>query len=373
LQAKVATVGCQSYDPQRVMAAVEQALELIGGLGPVVKKDTRVLIKPNLLAAKGPEEAVTTHPEVVAAVAEAVIKAGGDAVIGDSPGGMKLELEGLWEATGMREVSRRTGVPLVNIEAGGSYKKQRNGRTYYISKVALDADLIVNVAKLKTHSLVLFTGAVKNLYGLLPGFCKKETHLIHPKPGPFSEALVDIFSFIMPQINIIDGIQGMDGDGPAAGRTRQLGMLLASRDAVAVDAVAGRLVGIDPGEISTCRLAADQGLGVSSGDEIEVVGDDLRELATEKFVRPGSQLTNLIPTPLVHLLKRFIYTRPQVLSEVCTNCNTCVKACPTEALIPGREHPEFRSRKCIGCLCCHELCPESAIKLRWSLMARFVP
>ncbi|MFC1683353.1 4Fe-4S binding protein [Candidatus Zixiibacteriota bacterium] len=177
----------------------------------------------------------------------------------------------------------------------------------------------------------------------------------------------------MPQINIVDGIQGMDGDGPAAGRQRQLGMLLAGRDAVAVDAVAGLLVGIDPAEISTCRLAAGQGLGVAAPEEIEMVGDDLRESVTEKFVRPRSQLTNLMPTPLVHLLKRFIYTRPQVLPEICTNCNTCVKSCPTEALVPGPEHPEFRPRKCIGCLCCHELCPESAIKLRWSLMARLVP
>jgi uncharacterized protein (DUF362 family)/Pyruvate/2-oxoacid:ferredoxin oxidoreductase delta subunit len=373
LKAKVAAVRCASYDSHEVPAAVSRALDLIGGLDTVVKTGDRVLIKPNLLAPKKPEQATTTHPEVVAAVAEAVRRVGGSPMIGDSPGGMRRELDDLWEITGMKAVSEKTGVPLVNIEAGGSCKKQRNGRTYYLSKLAIEADVIVNLPKLKTHSLVLFTGAVKNMYGLLPGFRKKETHLIYPKPGPFSEALVDIYSFIMPQLTVMDAVQGMDGDGPAAGRRREVGLLLAGRDAVAVDAVAGRLVGIDPEEISTCRLAARQGLGVCSPEEIAVVGDDPEALIIEKFIRPRSQLSSLVPTKLVHLLKRFIYTRPQILPQACTNCNTCVKSCPTGAMVAGSTHPEFRPENCIACLCCHELCPESAIRLKWSLMARMIP
>jgi uncharacterized protein (DUF362 family)/Pyruvate/2-oxoacid:ferredoxin oxidoreductase delta subunit len=369
----VGVVHCPSYDRRMITEAVRQVLGLIGGLGSIVKKGDRVLIKPNLLSAKTPERAITTHPEVVAAVVKAVQEAGGHAVIGDSPGSTRGTLERIWSDTGMQEVADRTGARLENFEAGGSLRRSLNGQVYYISKAVLSADVIVNLPKLKTHSLVLFTGAVKNMFGVVPGFRKRETHLIHPRAEPFSQALVDIFSLSMPQLTLMDAVEGMDGNGPAAGRKRPVGMLLAGSDAVAVDAVAGWAVGIRPKEISTCRLAAQQGLGVAELKEIHVVGDDVRDLNIESFTRPRSDLTRLVPTPLVHLLRRFIYTRPRILLQKCTNCNTCVEVCPTGAMTADQPHPQFQSRKCIGCLCCHELCPESAIDLKWSLLARMVP
>ena len=373
VKSKVAVVRCPAYEREMVTEAVGRCFALIGGLSSVVRKGDRVLIKPNLLAPKMPEQAITTHPEVVAAVAEEVKKAGGKPMIGDSPGALGRDLKDVWAATGMQEVSERTGAPLVNIEAGGCYKKSRGSQIYHISRLAMDVDIIINLPKLKTHCLVLFTGAVKNMYGLIPGFCKRETHLIHPKPGPFSEALVDIYSLIVPQLTLMDAVEGMDGNGPSAGRKRDVGLLLAGNDAVAVDAIAGLAVGISPREISTCQLAARRGLGVCSPEEIQVLGEDPEKLGIEKFVRPKSHPSKLIPTPLVHLARRFIYTRPRIIPEICTNCNTCVKSCPTGALTAASPHPRLRAQKCISCLCCHELCPESAIELKWSLLARLIP
>ena len=369
----VALVRCTDYSQKNVTEAVRCSFSLIGGLSSVVRRGDRVLIKPNLLAAKNPEQATTTHPQVVAAVAREVKAVGGKPMIGDSPGAVRPGLQEVWSITGMSEVSKKTGVPLVSLEAGGSYKKIRHGKAYYISKVAADADVIVNLPKLKTHTLVLFTGAVKNMFGVVPGFQKKQTHLNNPQPKPFSAALVDIFSFVVPRITLMDAVVGMEGDGPSAGKRRQVGLLLAGRDAVSVDAVAARAVGFDPLEIYTCQLAEQQGLGICSPDRIQVVGDSLGKLNIERFARPRTNLTGLVPASLAHLIRRLVYIHPRIIPERCTNCNTCVNSCPAGALIPGPSKPLFRPRKCIGCLCCHELCPESAIRPKWSLLARLAP
>jgi uncharacterized protein (DUF362 family)/Pyruvate/2-oxoacid:ferredoxin oxidoreductase delta subunit len=369
----VAVVRCPTYGRAGVEEAVVRAFDLIGGLSTFIKAGDRVLVKPNLLTARAPERATTTHPEVVAAVVEAVQAAGGRPVIGDSPGSTRGHIERVWSETGLQQVSERTGAPLINFEAGGSRRIRLNGREYYIARAALDADVIVNLPKIKTHSLTLFTGAVKNMFGVVPGFRKRETHLEHPKAEPFCRALVDIFSLAVPRVTLMDAVEGMDGDGPAAGRKRPVGLLLAGRDAVAVDAAAGMIVGIEPGKIDTCRLAAERGLGTADPADIELVGDDHEELAIEPFRKPRSDLTRLVPTPLVHLLRRFIYTRPRIIAARCTNCGTCVRHCPTDALIADQPTPRFEPSRCVSCLCCHELCPESAIELKWSLMARLVP
>lgn len=369
----VSVVRCPSYQRDAVRRAVRRAFELIGGLGAILKAGDRVLIKPNLLTARAPDRATTTHPEVVTAVVEAVQEAGGRPAIGDSPGSTRGDIERVWSETGMQAVSERTGAPLVNFEAGGSRRFSLNGGVYYIARPALGADVIINLPKLKTHSLTLFTGAVKNMFGVVPGFRKREMHLEHPRAEPFCRALVDIFSLAVPRVTLMDAVEGMDGDGPAAGRKREVGLLLAGLDAVAVDAVAGRIAGLEPDQIHTCRLAAERGLGTVDPADIELAGDDFRAMDIEPFQKPRSDMTRLVPTPLVHLLRRFIYTRPRIIAERCTNCNTCVRHCPTGALVADRPTPRFVPRKCISCLCCHELCPESAIELKWSLMARLVP
>jgi uncharacterized protein (DUF362 family)/Pyruvate/2-oxoacid:ferredoxin oxidoreductase delta subunit len=369
----VAVVRCPSYVRGIVGEAVARALGLIGGLGSIVTTGDRVLIKPNLLTARSPDRVTTTHPEVVAAVVEAVQAAGGKPVIGDSPGSTRGNIDRVWSETGVQRVSARTGAPLVNFEAGGSKRFELNGGVYYIARAALEADLIVNLPKLKTHSLTLFTGAVKNMFGVVPGFRKRETHLQHPKAEPFCRALMDIFSLVTPQVTLMDAVEGMDGDGPAAGRKRTVGLLLAGTDAVAVDAAGAMAVGLEPEKIHTCRQAAERGLGAAAPEDIELTGDDFRTMEIEPFERPRSDLTRLVPTPLVHLLRRFIYTRPRIAAGRCTNCGTCVRHCPTGALIADRPTPRFEAGKCISCLCCHELCPESAIELKWSLMARMVP
>ena len=369
----VAVVRCPSYDPAVIGEAVARACDLIGGLKAIIKAGDRVLIKPNLLTARTPERATTTHPEVVEAVVKAVQAIGGRPMIGDSPGSTRGQIERVWSETGLQRVFERTGAPLLNFEAGGSQRFELNGGIYYIARAALEADLIINLPKIKTHSLTLFTGAVKNMFGVVPGFRKRETHLEHPRAEPFCRALVDIFSLAVPRVTLMDAVEGMDGDGPAAGRKRTVGLLLAGLDAVAVDATAGRIVGLAPERIHTCRLAAERGLGAAGREDIVLVGDDFREMVVEPFALPRSDLTRWVPTFLVHLLRRFIYTRPRIVAECCTNCSTCVRHCPTGALIADRPTPRFEPDKCISCLCCHELCPESAIDLKWSLMARLAP
>ncbi len=269
---KISLIKCSSYQPEEVKAAVKRALDLLGGMSHFVQPGNKVLLKPNLLSAQPPEQAITTHPAVVEAVIELVKEAGGIPVLGDSPAGAIKSLDDFWSTTGMLEVCRRHDVELVSFERSGVYQKELNGKRYHIAKPVLDADVIINLPKLKTHSLTVMTGAVKNIYGVIPGLKKSMYHKQAPKPWEFSRLLVDIYALARPQLNIVDAIVGMEGFGPSAGRQRQLGMILAGSDGVAVDAWAAHLLGRKPLDIPTTKIAYRQNLGEADLGKIEAAG-----------------------------------------------------------------------------------------------------
>ncbi|MBN1885288.1 MAG: DUF362 domain-containing protein, partial [Candidatus Krumholzibacteriota bacterium] len=260
----VVLARCGDYEPSRVADALERVLDPLGGMASFVKPDQRVLVKPNLLSAKAPERAITTHPNLVAAVVESVRRAGGKPVVGDSPGGAVRGVRRVWENSGMAAMAERTGVELVNFEASGSRGVPFGAYTFFVAKPVLDADVIVNVAKLKTHSLTLMTGAVKNMFGAIPGFRKSEQHKLYPKPGRFAEMLVHLYKLVTPSVTIVDGIVAMAGNGPSSGDPYELGLLAAGIDGPAIDAVLADRIGFPPGLIDTTRIAAE--LGVGEGD-----------------------------------------------------------------------------------------------------------
>ena len=370
MKSRVSIEKCQDYLLDNVRGAVRKSFENLGGLNKFIKPGDKVLIKPNLLSAKDPSRAITTHPSVVQAVAEQVLALKAKPYIGDSPGGADRGVKRVWDNTQMSLASQNSGVPLVSFEEKGvEQKKSETGKTYYIARPVLEADVIISLAKLKTHTLTLMTGGIKNMFGVIPGFRKGEYHKEAPKPAMFAGVIVDIYSLIKPRITLMDAVVGMEGDGPSSGEPRYLGFLLASEDAVALDTVASKVLGFKDGEIDSTRIAAKRGLGVADFSQIELAGERIENVKPASFKLPSNRLLKLVPKFLVDLLGPLVWVRPNIYDGTCTNCNICVINCPLKTISGGEQRPTFDYSNCVNCMCCQELCPQKAIYLEKSWLA----
>jgi len=368
---KISISKCNSYKIENVQRAVDNCLAELGGISTFIKSEDSVLIKPNILLAKKPEEAVTTHPAVIEAITKTVQEIGAVPLVGDSPGGLVGNVGKHWEITGIEEVCNRLGVEIINFEASGVYERTINGFNYHIAKPVLDADFIINVPKIKTHGLTTFTCVIKNMYGSIPGLIKVDYHKKAPKPPEFSSLLVDIFALTKPNLNIVDGIIGMDGSGPSSGNQKEIGMILASTDGVALDSFICNILGKDPIKVPTNKIAHERGLGESNINNIDVLG--YKPEVMKDFKWPSSiASSNLLPGFMFGGLMKLYWSRPAINPDRCTNCRSCVNSCPVEALTAGVDIPEFNYPKCITCLCCIEMCPEKAVYQDKSLLAKLI-
>jgi uncharacterized protein (DUF362 family)/ferredoxin len=366
----VSIVRCKAYDPAAVRDALRRALEPLGGIESFIRPGQRVLLKPNLLSAKDPKRAITTHPNLVEAVAEEVRRAGAVPFVGDSPGGAIRGIKRVWANTGMEEMARRADLELVNFEASGSRGIRFGSYTFYVAKPVLDADAIINLPKLKTHSLTLLTCALKNMFGVMPGFRKGEQHKLYPKPAEFAAMLVHLYKLVTPSLTIVDAALAMEGNGPSSGTPKWLGLLMAGEDGVAIDAAAARIMGFPGGFIDTTRIAADMGLGEGSYEGLRLAGD-AAESRAEGFALPSNRVHKLIPRPLVRLMAPLVSVKPVIMPSKCIGCGFCAESCPVKTIKKDGAVYRIVDKNCIKCLCCHELCPESSIEIKLSRLARF--
>lgn len=368
---RVSLTKCPDYSPDAVQKAIDRTLDDIGGISRVVLPGKSVLLKPNMLTDREPDCAVTTHPEIVRALIRSVRKHGGRPIVADSPANV-TKIEKVWERTGFRALCDQENVPLVNLEKAGSSSITAGGITFTVAQPVLDADVIISIPKVKTHMLTIFTGAVKNLYGTIPGFQKTTLHKLYPKPADFSKLLAAIYGRLKPQLAVADAVVGMDGEGPSSGSPVKLGFVAASLDSVALDVTLCRLLKIDIRAVPYFKPIADAGLGETEWERIQLVGTPGDAVFQGRFRVPSSLTGRLIPGPLVKLLEPFLWIRPRFLDR-CVSCGRCVKSCPVTALrIVNRDRPILDSGKCIGCCCCHEVCPEKAVEMRLSPFLSFI-
>ena len=382
----VSLARCDSYELDLVREALRGLLAPLGGMAAFVRPGQRVLVKPNLLAAMPPDRAITTHPTIVEAVVSLVGECGGRAVVADSPGPNYTDtpagLRRLYRATGLLELAERGRIELA-WDLGAvprSYPEGRLVKRLDVIRPVAEADVIIALPKLKTHALTTYTGATKILFGTVPGLAKVGHHATRPDPDEFGELLLDILGAVKPALFVMDGILAMEGDGPGThGTPRQLGALLASADAVALDLAACRLVGIDPSLVTPLRAARRRDLWPSDGASPRTVGTSLDDFVVPPFRLPnngqrsdyGARSMLGFPTFLRNFVASSLAPLPAPAPERCTGCAGCVRACPAKAIVIERRGPRGRlavvdARRCIRCYCCHELCPEAAIDLRVS-------
>jgi uncharacterized protein (DUF362 family)/Pyruvate/2-oxoacid:ferredoxin oxidoreductase delta subunit len=370
MKAKVSIIRCPGYDPVLVQEAVRKAVDAIGGIASFIKPASRVLVKPNLLMALEPEKGVTTHPVVVRAVIRILKTIDCKITVGDSPSawGKYVEnVQGVYSATGIKKICEEEGVSLLE------FNKRRWKDKIPLAAVLDECDYMVNCPKFKTHGLTLLTGGVKNLFGLVVGTFKTELHKKHFDKEDFSRMLVDIFQEVRPSLTIVDGIVAMEGDGPGtSGKLRNLNLLVAGPDAVAVDSVLASVMGLKPLDVPTTRIAAQRGLGIADLGSIEIHGIKLEELTGRSFSLPASSLQRKIPLPLIKLATKLIKFYPCVEQDHCIACATCIQACPEKIIRMEGKRIVFDYPKCIACFCCQEACPASAIKVKKSLLARLI-
>lgn len=378
---QVALVRAEAYEREQVREAVRQAFAPFGGAARIAGPGVRVLLNPNLLRPAAPEDAVTTHPAVVEAVAREFLDLGATVALGDSPGGVLERMGTVLGASGIGAVCERLGLEVVNFEASGSGRvplREAPAPSAPIARAVLDADVVVSLAKLKTHGITELTAAVKNTFGCVPGYVKAEFHKLAPVPEDFARIVCAIHEAVAPRLTLVDAILAMDGDGPSAGDPFAFGYLLGGEDPVAIDRVLYEMVGFDAARgplLAECRR---RGFGVAELEAIEVVGIPLAEARVEGF-RHGTELgvLRLVPHALIRkispILRDLFWIKPRIHPALCEDCGACERGCPTDSIGRDRRGRRRVVRKtCIACLCCQEVCPHAAIDLETSLLARFV-
>lgn len=370
MAALVSLVKASAYDYRIVYDAVKDAVDLLGGMDRFVKPGERVLLKPNLLSSEAAEKAVTTHPIIVKAVIQMVREAGGRPVVGDSPG--LFSMGKVAKNTGIKHVCDEMDVKLVEFSPSVLVRPEGNAlfKQLEIAKIAIEADKVVNLPKLKTHSQMLLTLGVKNLFGCIEGKRKAVWHL---KAGidrkAFAAMLVEIYRTVSPVLTILDGIVGMEGDGPGNGIPRNIGLIAGSSDAVALDVIISEILGVKREKLLTGVAARQMGVGETIFENIDILGEKIEDVKVDNFKLPSISGLEMFPRFTYSFLRNALTTKPKINKEKCILCQSCRDKCPPGIISWDKDGPSIDYPHCIYCFCCHEICPAGAVEIKpgWAL------
>ncbi len=361
---------CSSYKMEELEPVIHRIFESFS-LYDKIRPGMTVVLKPNLVLRSRPEDAAITHPAFTAAVGKCVRRAGGKVLIAESPGGpysaalMKAHFKGC----GYTEMAESLGFSLYTdcksreVSLPGAVQCRRLS----VIEPFLDREFLIDLAKLKTHSMVGFSGAVKNLFGAVPGLQKPELHCRFPEKESFSQMLVDLCGFLNPDFSFLDGIWAMEGNGPTGGTRRDLGVVVAGENPFAADVCAASLVGIDPKSILMLRYGAERGLGPRDETGLELLGAPLAGLSVPDFQKARASSTDFIdrlPRFLRPAAKKLATPYPRIEGKGCVGCGKCAESCPQHTIAIRKGKAVIDYKKCIRCFCCHEMCPRHTIGVR---------
>jgi len=372
----VVLIPIDSYEQSRVDEAVRQGVALLGGMEQFIRKEEKVLLKPNLLARALPQKAITTHPAVFSAVCRLMREEGYQHVsYGDSPGSPTTTPAKATDTCGLAAAAAEHAIPLADFDGGSvvHFPEGHTAKSFYLCNAVQQADAMINICKMKTHALERITGGVKNLYGCITGVNKATGHAHYPNSEVFADMLADLNLCVKPRLHIMDGIVAMEGNGPSSGTPVAMNVLLFSADPVAMDSVFAGLIHLDPAAVPTCVSAARVGVGTMDYAEIEILtpeGTLTMEEAQAKYgkadfdVFRGAMKKGLLPK--VMPLLPFLQHRPKADMKKCIACGVCEESCPVpeKAVHAGHgQKAKYDYKKCIRCYCCQEMCPAKAIEV----------
>ena len=363
---RVSLVRCESYDTGLVFDAVKKSVDLIGGIEAFVRPGMKVLLKPNLLSARLPEDAVDTHPEVVRAVVRLVKSAGAVPFIGDSPGGFGNNMDEVFEKSGMKRIAGEEGIELQRFTVS------RFVDDIPIARQIFDSDRVISIPKFKTHSITVLTAAIKNMFGAVVGLYKAECHSRAPKEEDFSRIIAKVYSLTKPHLTVVDGIIAMEGDGPSSGVIRKMDLITAGEDAVAIDSCLAKIMGLLPLDILVTKEAYEAKLGEADLSKIEILGEGLDAFAAEDFKLPQTTPLKYLPKSVMDCVASLIRFKPYIDIEACKRCNLCKIACPVNCIEIEKDYCRIDYKKCVRCLCCHEVCPYRAISIKRNILTKLV-
>ncbi len=361
------------YSREAVSFGIDALLAPLGGLQAFVRPADRVLLKPNLVLGFPPDRAVNTHPMIVREVARLALDLGAEVTIGDSPGFGTMECAA--RKAGLTEAMQGLQVKWTEFTRSSVSAQHQPYRHLLLAREVLEADVVVNLPKLKTHCQMGMTLSVKNMFGSVVGLEKFQSHYrAGTDKMAFARMLYDIANATSPALTIMDAVLAMDGDGPTGGRPVQTGFLAAGMDMSAVDAVMLDILGLSSADLLTLQAASDA--GDTGWESVRTVGPPLHELRPAQWNLPRSLSLALggprwlLDLPLVNRwLRRQIIPWPSVLPS-CVGCGNCAEVCPAHAISLVNRRPQINESTCIRCYCCHELCQYHAMSIRRGWIGR---
>jgi len=383
MNTNVYVVRCENYE--KADEKIKELLGLMGGIGQFVKKGEKITLKANLLGASPPERAVSTHPSIISAIGKLSKNEGAIPLIADSPGSGYLyneaTLKKLYKICGMYDAAEQAGID-VNMDTRYdkvSFPQGKLMKQIDVIKPITQADAVFNLCKMKTHLYMHVTGAVKNHFGIIPGLSKVGFHAKLFDKERFADMLLDLSLYVAPRLSIMDAVLAMEGEGPgASGSPRQVGLLLASTSDLAIDVVAGEIMGL-PYEHNPVLMAAKRReILPYKLEDVNVIGEELSGLKIPDYKFPttvrGFSRTVEKNTFIRNILKSTLSKYPVVSKEKCIGCGMCATACPEKMITMITQNEKKKAvislKKCIRCYCCHELCPHKAIEIKSKFISK---
>ena len=359
---KVIILKCKNYSEELIFENLKEAINLF----KFKNIPEKILIKPNMLSARRPEEGVTTHPYIISSLIK--IFKDSKLIIGDSPASISKPIEEYWEKCGYKEIAEKYDIPLKKFESSIPLEINVKNKIYKIPVASFINEFsIINAAKFKTHNLTILTLGIKNLYGLIPGIVKSILHTKFINPYDFSYFLVEFYKKIEEKIflTVVDGIIGMEGDGPSSGNLREIGYIIIGEKPIYVDYVCCKLIGIEPERVDFIKIYKEK----YEFEEPEIIGDweeikNFKLPSTKKYFFIKNRFFSKFLIPFSKVFKIV----PYIDTKKCKKCYACYNVCPTKAISKGLK---FNRKKCILCLCCFEVCEYEAVKMKKSFIAKF--